>query len=248
MRWSVVFLTACEGFGVVHGDGVEGQDERSLGRFDGVHNEMNVDVFVREGEPGAIVRCDDNLVDLIHTEVRGDTLRIQAPWATGIRPTLPCTVDVTVRSITSLDSSGSGWIETDGAWPDLTEIDVSGSGTVLVSGDLASLADIRVSGSGNVEVTDVRSSDLAARVSGSGTVTLSGTVDFVELDVSGSGDVAARELTTEDADIQISGSGNTELTALGAVDVRVSGSGDVWLWGDPEVESDLSGSGDVHLE
>jgi hypothetical protein len=248
MRWSVVLLTACEGIGVVHGDGVEGQDQRSLGRFDGVHNEMNVDVFVSEGEPGASIRCDDNLIDLIHTELRGSTLHIQLPFATGIWPTVPCTVDVTVPSLASLDASGSGSIETNGVWPDLREIDVSGSGEVFVAGDIESLADIHVSGSGNVEVADLRSSDLAAHVSGSGTVTLSGVADFVDFDIRGSGDVAARDLTTEDADIKVSGSGNTELTALGAVDVHLSGSGDVWLWGNPSVESDVSGSGDVHLE
>src|SRR5262245_64437551 len=101
MRWSVVTLLAgCSGIGIVHGDGVEGEEQRSLGGFDSVHNEINVDVTVSEGQPGAVVRCDDNLIELIKTEVHGTTLRIQTPWATGIRPTLDCTVDVTVKSIT----------------------------------------------------------------------------------------------------------------------------------------------------
>jgi hypothetical protein len=249
MRWSLLLLTACEGVGVVHGNGVEGHERRSLGSFDAVHNEINADVIVTEGEPGAFLRCDENLVGRIQTDIRGSELHVDVKGAADIRPTMDCTVEVTAPTLVTLTGSGSGSVDADGVWPELREITASGSGQVTVAGGLESLSDIRVSGSGNVVADDIAAADLSARISGSGTLTLSGTTGFVDLDVSGSGDVAAQELTTVDADIHVSGSGNVELTATGSVDVSISGSGDVWLWGDPEsVESDTSGSGEVHLE
>jgi hypothetical protein len=233
---------------LAHGNGVEGSEERSLGRFDSIENEMNVDVRVGNGPRRVLVSCDENLLHLIRTEMHGTTLRIDVPNGTALMPTMPCTVDVTTPDLASVATSGSGWIEIDGDFPELREVTTSGSGGVAVIGSALPIDEIRVSGSGDVEVGSIASDYLHASLSGSGRVTLDGTVDMAELEVSGSGGVFARELTTIDADVSISGSGDIELTATGHVTGHLSGSGKLTLWGDPTVDVDTSGSGDVVLE
>jgi len=251
MRSTVVLVTLLGGCAlrVAHGNGVEGSDERSLRAFDGIDNEVGVDVRIVEGPRGAVVTCDENLLHLIRTEVHGNTLRIDTPQGTSLLPTMPCVVDVATPQLVALSTSGSGWVEADGSWPELQEVTTSGSGGIVVSGgDFVALEEIRVSGSGDVDVSGVGSPFLHASVSGSGTVAMDGAVDDIELEVSGSGGVFARELTTVDADLSISGSGDIELTATGLVTGRISGSGNLMLWGDPEVDLETSGSGDVHLK
>ncbi len=251
MRSMVVLVTLLGGcsWRVAHGNGVEGSDERSLPGFDAIENENNVDVLVVQGTRGAVVTCDENLLHLIRTEVHGSTLRIDKPSGTALMPTMPCVVEVGTPELVAISTSGSGWVEAEGQWPDLREITASGSGGIsVIGGDAMAVEEIHVSGSGDVDVAGVATAFLEASISGSGTVAIDGTADDLDLDVSGSGGVFARELTTVDADVKISGSGDIELTATGLVTGSLSGSGNLTLWGDPEVDVKTSGSGDVHVE
>jgi hypothetical protein len=251
MRSSVVLVTLLGGCALrmAHGNGVERTAERSLPAFDEIENEGGVDVRIVEGPRGATVTCDENLLHLIRTDVNGTELEIDVPNGTLLMPTVPCVVEISAPRLTSIATTGSGWVEADGTWPELRQVTATGSGGVVVDGGaFPALEEIRVSGSGDVELAGIASPFLDTSISGSGTVTLHGVVDDLALDVSGSGAVFARDLTTIDADIAISGSGDIELTATGFVTGRISGSGNLTVWGHPQIDVETSGSGDVNVE
>jgi hypothetical protein len=236
----------------VQGSGVSAEEFRVLPDFREVTNEIEVAVEVSsEGELGATVICDDNLIELIGTEVVGDTLHVRTPPGTNLGPTVPCSVRVVVapEQLLGLASTGSGGTAAvAGDWPALLEVRSTGSGRVVVEGELPALELVTSTGSGGIDLPEIASQALSARSTGSGTLSLSGVVDWVSLETTGSGALRAMELSSLDADIHGTGSASVWLTATGQVEVHLSGSGDVHLQGDPDVDAKTTGSGRVYLE
>lgn len=234
----------------VRGSGVEATETRQVSDFTGVHNTMNIDVDVVEGETQEVlVTCDDNLLELIKTTVSGGILRIAPPKGTIVRPRATCEVLVTATELQQIEGSGSGATSATGELSSLRTAEGSGSGAVVVDGSaMLSFQRGEVSGSGALTVDGIDTDAVRLENSGSGGLTASGRADEATVVDSGSGAIRARGLTSQTATIDNSGSGAIELTVSGAADVDVSGSGSVSLWGNPQVSQSTSGSGDVIIK
>ena len=221
-----LLLAGCFG---ARGSGVPDEEIREVGAFDEVRNTMNVEVNVVEGDAAEVfVRCDDNLLDLVRTEVSGGELRVTTRPNTWIRPQSECFVDVITPTLRRLSGSGSGRTGAAGPLPDLESVANSGSGRVLVEGLETQALSIANSGSGGVEATGVGG--------------------FAELANTGSGGIHAVDLSVDEADIRNSASGSVSLTVVERATVRLSGSGNVRILGRPRVDADDSGSGTVIVD
>lgn len=200
------------------------EETRDLNAFAELELDIDADVVVRIGERHSMtISAQENLLEMISTEVRSGNLTIEADPC--ISSHYPVNIDIETNSLSSIQLNGSG---------DITIIDE------LHADDV----DMKINGSGNL-TADVFTNDLRIKINGSGDIMLTGTADDADIAINGSGSVNASSLQAYQADVKINGSGNTSINALNSLKVNVKGSGDVKYSGDPTIKTSISGSGSV---
>ncbi len=180
------------GFNFDFGRGIKGSGhsitvDRDVGHFSRVNLLGSTDVEVTIGSDRPVrVTSDDNLVDLIRTDVRGGELRIEPDG--NLRTRVDTRVSIVVPTLKGFHLTGSGNASIHGLDEDAFEIVDVGSGSVTVDGRTESLS-IRISGSGDVNAADLRSNDVAIRLFGSGDAAVFAS-DSLDVSIDGSGDPA----------------------------------------------------------
>ena len=187
------------------GSGTEVSEARGLPEFSQIEVGGAAHVVASIGaETAVVVTCDDNLVEYVLTEVRGDTLKVSMQSGSYQFETR-LLVTVVSPELVGARVSGAGDLDLSGVDTDHFEARTSGAGSLRVIGradeieaqssgagsmDLSQLtartAEVRVSGAGNVAVNARES--LSARASGAGSVRFAG-APAVEANVSGAGSV-----------------------------------------------------------
>jgi hypothetical protein len=249
----------------VRGNGKVVTKERTVSDFSGVKISCSADVFLKQGNDHAIaVRTDENLQDMIETEVRNGTLHIDING--NIRNVEVLEVYVTVHNLEKVVINGSGDVESENTIKGMDfEIQINGSGDVELDLDVKSLEteingsgdvevsgvqgifDLQVAGSGDFSAEDLRLSECHVRINGSGNVELEGSADQLFINQSASGDVNMYSLVSENVEATASGSGDIVVYVTGRLKARLSGSGDLTYKGDPaSVDISASGSGEVY--
>jgi hypothetical protein len=224
----ILFAAAgCEGM-VVSGSGNIIEEERDVEGFNKVELSVPANLSIVQGEEESLrIEGDDNIVEMIITEVLNESLKIRFKdqGFVSIRPTKTLKIYLSVVDINVIDLSGSGRIEA----PNIT------------TGRL----DLRISGSAETIMTGLSAETLNVTLSGSGSFNMSGKVDRQSVELNGSGDYYAKELESSACNISMSGSGSAVVNATDSLDVKISGSGDIKYLGDPEINQSISGSGSV---
>lgn len=240
-------------FVIVQGSGVLRTEARQVPAFRAVTLEGPVHAFVTVGhEPSVRVRCDDNLLPFVRTEVRGDELVIdldEARAGGSISPAAPCAVDVTAPAVARVAVTGSGDLKVLGSAVGLAHVSVTGSGTAEVAEARSDALALSVTGSGDVRVGRAQARAVTLSTSGSGSVHIDGSTSSLRVDCSGSGEVKADALAAERAEVDVSGSADVRIRASQAATVRASGSGDIHVAGaPPQRMAHASGSADITFE
>lgn len=205
------------------------------------------------GEFAVEVSVDDNVLDDMRVEVRGETLWLGMRAGAWFRR-LTLRARVSLPELDGLQVTGSGHITAREFEAPALQIGVSGSGGVAVIGCRVGALDGDISGTGDINAEGCMIGTAALSISGSGDVAVGGEAgcagDNVSLRISGSGSADLRSCMFTDAQIRISGSGNV-LLMLGNGDLtgRITGSGSVTYHGSPaRVDVRTSGSGRVVKE
>lgn len=174
------------------------------------------------------VTVDDNLVDRLRVEQRGDTVTI------GLDPNAALS-NATLRARVSM--------------PRLTSLDASGASRVNLSG-FRSSSDMRMDVSGASTVNgDLESGDLDADVSGASTLRLRGQGDSLRAVASGASTADLRDFAVTDANVEASGASRINVNASGRLDAEASGASSVRYSGSPTLgRIDQSGAGTVGPE
>lgn len=247
------------------GNGNVVTQDRNAPSFSGIVISCSADVFIKQGGSQAVkVKADENLLELITTNISGGVLEIDIDGS--IRNAKTLEVFVTVVNLEKVKINGSGNVKSEGIIKGSScEIDVNGSGDVELELDMKNL-ETTINGSGDVDVTGVSgefrlkiagSGDFTAEqlrlttgniyVQGSGDVKLSGSADKISIEHSASGDVNLYSLNVVDVDAKCNGSGDVVVKVSGNLKVRLSGSGDLTYMGEPvSVDVSSSGSGEVY--
>lgn len=173
----------------VRGSGVKASQTRQVDSFGRIDLRGSSDVEIRQGdERVVVVEADDNLLDLITTDVRGETLVISSrrPYSSrlGVR------VQVTTPNLSAVSVSGSGDITIDGLSSPSFEISVQGSGDVAAAGEVDRL-EVRIMGSGDVELFALRAREAKVSIAGSGDAELE-VSEALDATIQGSGDIVYR--------------------------------------------------------
>jgi hypothetical protein len=211
----------------VNGSGAVRSEARAVRDFTGVDLSGTGTLVITQGATEALtIEAEDNILAVLTSEVRGDTLRLGVEEGVSIRPTKPIRYTLAVKNLDDVKLSGSGRIEI-GA---------------LRTERLA----VRISGSGDATIGGLSATTLAVTVSGSGDIEAAGTVTRQEISISGSGAYAAEGLASREARVSASGNGRATVRVADTLDVQISGSGDIAYIGTPRVATDISGAGKVN--
>jgi hypothetical protein len=223
-----VFLIAgLVGCTLVRGSGDVISEERDVSGFDSILVQGGgILEIVQTDDEGLTITADENLLEYIETDVKGDTLEITIRDPnTQIMPSEDIRYEVRLR--------------------DLNEVDVDGSVDIVCEGMLTDDVKLDISGSSSVAFSSLDADSLELSISGSADSTIDGEIAEQRLDISGSGDFQHGELRSRSSRVSISGSGDVTVWATDELDIDVSGSGNVSYYGSPTVSQNLSGSADI---
>jgi hypothetical protein len=239
----------------VKGNGATITETRSIANVTGLRIEnrhrVDMDVEVKVGgAPSLVVEGDNNLVPLVHTEVRGDTLRVWTEDRLDSRK--PIHVRYTVPSLDRLESTGSVHTEVQGLAGGPLTVSHTGSGYLELRGQVDRLemrhtgsgqlyadaldsksAVVDMVGSGRVNIGSVRGESLRVTSAGSGSFYARGIVRTLDVQMQGSGSAQLNDLRADEANITSNGSGGVQAWVQHKVDARANGSGRIAVTGNP---------------
>ena len=224
-----ILLTAasCGKDHLIKGQGSDVINVRNVSGFTGVSLSMDANVELYHDSVFRLeMNGQQNILNVITTNVKGNTLDIDLKRFTAIRKHNPITIRVYM--------------------PNLNSMDISGSGDIRCQNSFTSESlNINVSGSGNIGLHGTVNNSLNAGISGSGGIQLysNGPCLNAKYNVSGSGDINAEWLKADNVDAHISGSGDLKIYAVKQLNAHISGSGDITYRGTPGVSVHISGSG-----
>lgn len=205
---------------------------RTTGEYDGIKCSGSFDYILVSGTEGTItLEGEENLLEYIITEVKGNNLIVKQKDRVNLSPSLNKTIKITIpfKDISSVSLSGSG--------------DLWNTQVISATNFEASLA-----GSGDVTL-DIKATSIKSDLSGSGDLTLKGQTDSLEATVSGSGDFDASKLQSNHTDVSLTGSGDADVVSNKSLKARVTGSGDIEYKGNPEQEdTKVIGSGSIRKD
>lgn len=225
----LLFLSSCVISGWdqgISGNGHVVTKSRDISGFSGVHISSGIDVYLSEGNSFEVtVEADENLHEVILTEVSGDLLVVKTDHVS-IRNAKSKKVHVTLPKLNVLKISSAG--------------DCEGQ-TPFHCDDLR----ISISSAGNLTLeVDAREIDLD--ISSSGDARLAGSADIFNAGLSSAGDLNAFDLIAAKVDVDVSSAGDARVHATEELSMNASSAGNIFYMGDAKIlHSRSSSAGDI---
>ncbi|HEY6628432.1 MAG TPA: DUF2807 domain-containing protein [Acidimicrobiia bacterium] len=172
------------------GSGNVVSDQRDVGVFDsievsgGIALRLNVDP---SATVSVTVNYDDNIIDLIVTEVDGTTLQIESKGTYNTIGGEDRYVEVTVPTLLGLTASGGADVIGQGA---LDVLDVNASGGANVDLALLPVGDVTLEASGGANIVVNVTDAITGTASGGADVSVQGDPPLQNIDVSGGADLS----------------------------------------------------------
>ena len=217
----------------VLGSGTIVQETRSVTGATGVDLRGVANLTIEQGTPEELIlETDDNLMELILTEVHGGILVIRKDPTVNLQPSqrhlTGIEAHLTLNNIDSITLSGVGSITV----PDMTtsrlELTQSGVGDIKIFNLDAQISDVLISGLGDISVAGQVDDQIVTLISFNAT-----------------GDYDAANLSSETVDIEIAGSGSATVRVNTTLQADIMGSGSVFYHGYPIVTRTGAGTGSV---
>ncbi|PCJ96525.1 MAG: DUF2807 domain-containing protein [Flavobacteriaceae bacterium] len=208
-----------------HGNGVVTEDTRNVSEeFTVVSASEGLDVYVTQADEFSIeVEADENIIDLIGTDIKNGKLRIHAIENIG-RATKK--VYVSLPNITALESS---------------------SGADLIATNIIEADKIRLHSSSGADLkVEVNADEVSADASSGADIRLSGVSNMLRADASSGSDIKARELLTKTCNADASSGADITVNVSESLVADASSGADIKYSGDANVQAKKSASGSVH--
>jgi hypothetical protein len=211
----------------ITGNGNVVEETRDISGFTGVHLSSGIDVLLSEGkEFQVVVEADENLLEVIETELDGDMLVVGTDHV-NIRKARSKKVHVTMPELESLRISSAG--DCDGQTP-------------FHCGDLK----LSVSSAGNLSM-EVEAERIKLDISSSGDARLSGSTGDFDVSLSSAGGLYAFDLVADVVNVNVSSAGDARVHATKEISMNASSAGNIHYKGDARVvRSSKSSAGDIN--
>ena len=217
----------CIGGRTIRGSGSVIEEERTVGAFEQVEFATVGSLIIEVGEQERLlVEAEENLMEYIEVDVRGDTLEIGMSPGIVIIPTEAIHFYLTVVELEGVHLSGLGSVELPDFAVTRFEIDISGAGDINFDELEATQLDVSISGLGSLTIDE-------------------GEVEEQEIHISGGGDYNAGDLESVRTEVFLSGLGSATVRVEEHLSVDISGAGSVEYYGSPSVDQNISGVGHV---
>lgn len=210
----------------ISGNGNVIEEERSVTGFTGVHVSTGIDVYLSQGSDFSVtVEADENLIEVILTELKGDMLVVKTDRV-NIRRARSKKVHVTLPELTELKISSAG--------------DCEGQSTFTCQ-DLQ----LGISSAGDLSL-EVEADRITLDISSSGDARIAGSTDVLDVSLSSAGDLHAYDLIARKVDVNVSSAGDARVHATEEISMTASSAGNIYYRGDARVvHSRSSSAGDI---
>ena len=202
---TIIIITSCVSMNSIKGSGNIVSEDRELTNFNSIKLLGSINLNINSSDNyNCTIIGDDNLINLIKTEVLHNSLQISMNKS--YSSTKGLVVNVNAPMYDEVSISGSGDININNFKNETLSLNISGSGDITANGEVQTFI-ANISGSGDIISTELTSK--------SATIT-----------ISGSGD--AKILATDSISAKINGSGNIEYYGNPLnVESKINGSGDI---------------------
>jgi hypothetical protein len=213
------------GFGDIKGNGNVTKQERQLDSFSGLDVGGAFKVFLTQGDKEfVIVEADENLLDVISTEVRGNTLVIKT--TEDIRDSEALNIYLTFKDLDNMEISGACHLSAENKMK-------------------FENLDLDCSGASDVELK-LAATKLTMDFSGASQIELYGSAETVDLDLSGASSFDGYDLEADIYFVDVSGASHAKIFVNKELSAEVSGAAGLKYKGDPVIkEHDVSGAGSM---
>ncbi|WP_418511608.1 head GIN domain-containing protein [Corallibacter sp.] len=198
----------------VHGNGNVTTSNRSVNKsFNKIKASRGLDVYLTQSNDESVsVEADENLQEIIITEVENDVLKIYA--SENIGQASARKVFVNFKNISAIKASSGS--------------DVFSTNTIIANDlDLAST-------SGSDLILDVKAKTIDCKSSSGSDLELSGTVDHLIAQASSGSDIEASELKSITSRVKASSGAEIVVNTSKELIAKASSGGDVTYYGNPE--------------
>lgn len=204
------------------------KQNRSHANFVGIDIEDGVDVYIAQGSTEeVVVKADDNLIDLIKTEVKGNTLYISSVGR--IHQAKALDVYVTVKNLDHLSARDGSDIYS------LTKIQVE---------DLT----LNMKGGSDLEM-EVAGQKIDCILKGGSDADLVGQVNHLIVNTYGGSDLKAKKLIAQKCEVEARGGSDVYVNVKEEIDIKAFGGSDVHYYGEPKlVHQKAKGDSDIYAK
>jgi hypothetical protein len=206
----------------ISGNGNVIDETRDVTGFKGVHVSSGIDVYLSEGDQFEVrVEADENLMEVIKTELRGDIL-VVGTERVNIRNAKSKRVYVTLPKLAELKISSAG--------------DCEGQ-TLFHCEDLR----LSISSAGDMTL-ETEADRIFLDISSSGDARVAGSANLLEASLSSAGDLDAWDLEAKVVDVNVSSAGDARIFATEEITMDASSAGNIYYRGDARVVHSHSSS------
>jgi len=173
----------------VRGSGKRVVQKRQISSFTSISTEGAFEIEVTcQKDPSLEVEGDDNLLEFVTSEVRGNQLRLSS--SKSFSTSEPLRIKITVPNLEDLSVSGAGRIDIKDMKNQKFEIDSQGAPNIIVSGTTNTI-DINSSGAGKIDTQKLHASRAVVDSKGVSRIDLD-VKDQLDVTVSGPSSVTYR--------------------------------------------------------
>lgn len=171
----------------IPGSGILKTEHRTPGEFKSLVLSGAYAVTIESGqaETAVTITTDDNLVDLVKTEMVDGALKISNK--SDINPSKSVEVKISLKELVSLDVSGAGKIEAKNLSGSTFKLTFSGAADFLGTGAVDAV-EVNVSGAGNIKARDLKAKTMSVTLSGAGNAEVFAT-EALTVNLSGVGNI-----------------------------------------------------------
>lgn len=210
----------------ISGSGNVVTEVRTTGHFTDVEISGPFEVhLLQENNAKVEIKAEDNIMGVIETGMRSNTLFIRVKNQVNIRHHQPMKIYVHNPLFQRIKFDGSGSLDNqDTIHTSLFKYELNGSANATLILDAATLN---------------------TTINGSGNINMRGFAGSLNSDINGSGNIAAMNLEVQHASITIRGSGEHRVYVRKNLDARIYGSGNIFYTGEAKVVAEVKGSGKI---